>query len=139
MIAQAIDEVETAELPVLEFVAPMPGFPAHRKFVLVQTDEAGLLYSLTSIDTPDLRFLVVPPAPFFPDHTVDVDDDALLALGIPDAEDLLVLLVITAGETPAETTANLMAPIIVARSSHRAVQLVLGGSGLPVRAPLLVG
>ena len=128
MIAQAIDEVETAELPVLEFVAPMPGFPAHRKFVLVQTDEAGLLYSLTSIDTPDLRFLVVPPAPFFPDHTVDVDDDALLAL-----------LVITAGETPAETTANLMAPIIVARSSHRAVQLVLGGSGLPVRAPLLVG
>ena len=42
MIAQAIDEVETAELPVLEFVAPMPGFPAHRKFVLVQTDEAFL-------------------------------------------------------------------------------------------------
>ncbi len=139
MIAQAIDEVETAELPVLEFVAPMPGFPAHRRFVLVQTDEAGLLYSLTSIDTPELRFLVVPPAPFFGDYSVDIDDESLLALGIPDADDLLVLLVITAGETPADTTANLMAPIVVAQSSRRAVQLVLGGSGLPVRAPLLVG
>src|ERR1051325_4487857 len=97
MIAQAIDEVETAELPVLEFVAPMPGFPAHRRFVLVQTDEAGLLYSLTSIDTPELRFLVVPPAPFFPDYAVDVDDDAIEALGAPDAGELLVLLVVYRG------------------------------------------
>ena len=98
-----------------------------------------MLYSLTSIDTPELRFLVVPPAPFFPDYAVDIDDESLLALNIPDAEDLLILLVITAGDTPADTTANLMAPIIVAKSSHRAVQLVLGGSGLPVRAPLLAG
>ena len=139
MIAQTLDVVETGELPVLEFVAPMPGFPAQRRFVLVQMDDAGLLYSLTSMDQPELRFLVVPPAPFFTDYTVEVDDESLVALGLPDADDLLVLLVLTAGETPAETTANLMAPIVVAQSSRRAVQLVLGGSGLPVRAPLLVG
>ena len=139
MIAQVMDVVETAELPVLEFVAPMPGFPAHRRFVLVRTDEEGVLYTLTSADNPELRFLVVPPAPFFPDYAVDIDDESLLALGIPDADDLLILLLITAGETPAETTANLMAPIVVAQSSRRAVQLVLGGSGLPVRAPLLAG
>jgi flagellar assembly factor FliW len=139
MIAQTIDVVETAELPVLEFVAPMPGFPGLRSFVLVQADEAGVLYTLTSVENPELRFLVVPPPPFFPDYTVEVDDDALLALGIPDADDLLVLLVITAGESPVDTTANLMAPIVVAQSSRRAVQLVLAGSGLPVRAPLLGG
>ena len=139
MIAQAIDVVETGEPPVLDFVAPLPGFPTQRRFVLVERDDAGLLYSLTSIDAPELRFLVVPPAPFFPDYSVEVDDESLVALGLPDAEDLLVLLVLTAGETPAETTANLMAPIVVAQSSRRAVQLVLGGSGLPVRAPLLAG
>ena len=102
-------------------------------------DDAGLLYSLTSMDQPELRFLVVPPAPFFTDYTVEVDDESLVALGLPEAEDLLVLVVLTAGETPAQTTANLMAPIVVAQSSRRAVQLILGGSGLPVRAPLLVG
>jgi len=139
MIAQTLDVVETGELPVLEFVAPMPGFPAQRRFVLVQMDDAGLLYSLTSMDQPELRFLVVPPAPFFTDYTVEVDDESLVALGLPEAEDLLVLVVLTAGETPAQTTANLMAPIVVAQSSRRAVQLILGGSGLPVRAPLLVG
>jgi flagellar assembly factor FliW len=139
MIAQTLDVVETGELPVLEFVAPMPGFPAQRLFALVEMDEAGLLYSLTSVDAPELRFLVVPPGPFFADYAIDIDDESLVALGLPDADDLLVLLVLTAGETPAETTANLMAPIVVAQSSRRAVQLVLGGSGLPVRAPLLVG
>ena len=139
MIAQTLDVVETGELPVLEFVAPMPGFPVQRRFVLVQMDDAGLLYSLTSMDQPELRFLVVPPAPFFTDYTVEVDDESLVALGLPEAEDLLVLVVLTAGETPAQTTANLMAPIVVAQSSRRAVQLILGGSGLPVRAPLLVG
>ena len=139
MIAQAIEVVETGDLPVLEFVAPLPGFPTQRRFVLVERDDSGLLYSLTSIDAPELRFLVVPPAPFFPEYSVDVDDESLVALGLPEADDLLVLLVLTAGETPAQTTANLMAPIVVARSNRRAVQLVLGGSNLPVRAPLLAG
>ena len=139
MIAQAVDVVETGDLPVLEFVAPLPGFPTQRRFVLLERDEAGLLYSLTSIDSPELRFLVAPPAPFFPNYSIEVDDESLVALGLPDAEDLLILLVLTAGETPAETTANLMAPIVVARSSRRAVQLVLSTGGLPVRAPLLAG
>jgi flagellar assembly factor FliW len=139
MTAQVIDAPETAELPVLEFVAPMPGFPEQRRYVLVRLEDAGVLYSLTSIDVPDLRFLVVPPAPFFPDYAVDVDDDVLLALGMPHADDLLVLLVITAGDTLADTTVNLMAPIIVNQRSHCAVQLVLGNSGLPVRTPLVAG
>jgi flagellar assembly factor FliW len=139
MTAQVIDVAETAELPVLEFVAPMPGFPEQRRFVLIRLEDAGVLYSLTSIDVADLRFLVVPPAPFFPDYAIDLDNDAQLSLGMPEAEDVLVLLVVTAGDTLADTTVNLMAPIVVNQRNHRAVQVVLGASGLPVRAPLLGG
>jgi len=42
------------------------------------------------------------------------------------------MVVITAGVD--ETTANLLAPIVLDRDSMRAVQVVLSGSGLPVRA-----
>ena len=139
MTAQLIDVTETAELPVLEFVAPMPGFPEQRRFVLVRLEDEGVLYSLTSIEVPHLRFLVVPPTPFFPDYEIDIDNESLVALGLPEADDLLVLLVITAGDTLADTTVNLMAPIVVNQRSRCAVQLVLGASGLPVRAPLLAG
>src|SRR5689334_19337978 len=138
-VIDAIENVETAELPVIEFVAPMPGFPALRRFVLVRLDDAGLLYALTSVDRPDLRFMVAPPAPFFPEYAVDVDDESLESLGSPDAEELLMLLVINPGEAVGEATANLLAPILVAQGSRRAVQLILSRTGLPVRAPLLVG
>lgn len=128
---------EATDVPVIEFVAPMPGFPMERRFVLIRLDDAGVLYALTSVEDADLRFLVVPPAPFFSDYAPQIDDESLAALGAPDGSGLLVLLVVTAGDTAGESTANLMAPIILHESSRRAVQLVLAGSDLPVRAALM--
>lgn len=121
-------------LPTIELAAPMPGFPAHRRFVLVRLDEDGLLYALTSLDDSELRFLVVPPMPFFPDYAPVIGDETLEILGGPDADQLLLMLVVTAGESM--TSANLLAPIVIDQASRRAVQVVLTGSGLPVRAPL---
>ncbi|GAA0732457.1 flagellar assembly protein FliW [Dactylosporangium roseum] len=129
---------ETATLPVIDFVSPIPGFPDDRRFVLVRLDEVGVLYALTSVDSTGLRFLVVPPAQFFPDYEAEVDDDTLAALGVTDQSDLLVLLVVTAGDGAQDATVNLMAPIVLDQRSRRAVQLVLSRSGLPVRQKLLV-
>jgi flagellar assembly factor FliW len=127
---QAPDEIE---LPTIEFAVPLPGFPGHRDFVLVRLDEAGLLYALQAVDDKDLRFLVVPPAPFFPDYAPEVDDETLELLGRPDADQLLLLLVVTAAE--ARVTANLLAPIVLDQGNRRAIQVVLTGSGLSVREP----
>jgi flagellar assembly factor FliW len=120
------------DLPIITMAVPMPGFPAHRQFVLVRLNDSGLLYAFTSIDDPSLRFLVAPPEPFFPDYAPEIENEVLAALNTKDPDRLLVLVVITAGVN--ETTANLLAPIIVDRDSHRAMQLVQNGSQLPVRA-----
>ncbi|GAA2654175.1 flagellar assembly protein FliW [Paractinoplanes durhamensis] len=119
-------------LPTIRMAVPMPGFPAHRDFVLVRLNEDGLLYAFTSIQDPDLRFLVAPPEPFFPDYAPEIDDEVFQALNTKDPDRLLLMAVITAGAD--ETTANLMAPIVVDRDTMRAVQVVLSGSGYPVRA-----
>jgi flagellar assembly factor FliW len=124
-------------LPTIELAAPRPGFPAHRRFVLVRLDEEGLLYALTSMDDSELRFLVVPPAPFFPDYAPEIGDEALELLGNPDADQLLLMLVVTAGKS--DTSANLLAPIVIDQASRRAIQVVLIGSGLSVRQPLAAG
>ncbi|GGK18301.1 hypothetical protein GCM10010124_08600 [Pilimelia terevasa] len=124
------------ELPVIEFVAPLPGFPRHRAFALVRLDEDGLLYALTSVDDPGLRFLVAPPAPFFPAYAPEVPEEALELLGTDDLARILLLLVITTGESVAESTANQLAPILIDQVSRKALQVVLSGSDLPVRAEL---
>ena len=139
---KAVENAEMAEadleIPVLEFVSPMPGFPGHRQFVLVRVHEEGVLYALTSVTDPDLRFLVVPPAPFFPDYEPEIDDESLSALRATEADagNLAILLVVTAGDTAGSSTANLMAPIIVNESNRTACQLVLGGDW-PIRAVLM--
>jgi flagellar assembly factor FliW len=119
-------------LPTISMAVPMPGFPAHREFVLVRLNEDGLLYAFTSVEDPELRFLVAPPEPFFPDYAPEIENEVFAALNTKDPERLLVMVVITAGVN--ETTANLLAPIVVDRDSMRAQQVVLSGSSLPVRA-----
>ncbi|MEU8608308.1 flagellar assembly protein FliW [Actinoplanes sp. NPDC048791] len=120
------------DMPIIDMAVPMPGFPAHRQFVLVRLNDNGLLYAFTSVDDPSLRFLVAPPEPFFPDYAPEIENDVFAALNTKDPDRLLVMVVITAGVQ--ETTANLLAPIIVDRDSRRAMQVVLSGTDMPVRA-----
>ena len=122
------------DMPILDMASPMLGFPAHRQFVLVRLNDAGLLYAFTSVADPELRFLVAPPEPFFPDYAPEIDNSVLAALNTKDPDRLLIMVVISAGAE--ETTANLLAPIIVDRDSHRAMQVVLNDSNMPVRAVL---
>ncbi|GAA1137865.1 hypothetical protein GCM10009606_17200 [Nocardioides aquiterrae] len=125
-----------SDLPIIEMVRPMPGFPDRRRFALVRLDPAGDLCSMTSLDEPDLRFLVVPPARFFPDYAPEVEDDVLADLEIESEEDVLLLVVLRAGSSLASTTANLAAPVLVNTATRRGGQIVLDQPGLPIAAPL---
>jgi flagellar assembly factor FliW len=130
--------VEFDTAPAIEFVSAMPGFPNHRQFTLARLHDQDLLYALTSVDDPALRFLVVPPVPFFPDYAPEFDDETRKLLDVHDADQVILLLVVTPGRDGTGASANLLAPIVVDRRSRRAAQVVLDGSGLPVRAPLVV-
>jgi flagellar assembly factor FliW len=125
------------DIPVIELVHPMPGFPDLARFALVQVDDDGVLCSLTSLDRPGLRFLVVPPVQFFPDYAPEVEEDVLGDLGTAAVDDLLVLCVLTAGESLATTTANLAAPLVVDTVTHRGLQVVLDDPSLSVATPLI--
>lgn len=125
------------EIPVIELARPLPGFPEQRRFALVKVDDDGVLCALRSLDDPDLRFLVANPVPFFPDYAPEVDDTVVADLGIADAAEVLVLLVLTAGESLADTTANLLAPILVNTANRRAAQVILDDATLTVATPLV--
>ena len=125
------------EIPVLELVEPMPGFPDQRRFTLVRLDDAGVLCALCSLDDPDLRFLVVPPAVFFDDYFPVISDETVTALGIESPDDVLVLAVVNPGESATSATVNLLAPVLVNTGNRRATQVILDDASLPVRAPLV--
>jgi flagellar assembly factor FliW len=132
-------QAHTPELPALEFVGPVAGFPELRSFVLTELDPDSVVRSLRSLDDPDVRFLVIPPGPFFPDYVPEISGDWAETLGLADADDALVLVIVNFGSSLAEATVNLLAPVVINTGTRRAAQVVLADTALSLRAPLPVG
>ncbi|NYD24571.1 flagellar assembly protein FliW [Kineococcus aurantiacus] len=122
----------------IEFVAPLMGFAEQTTFHLLPLDEEGTLSSLRAADGSGVRLVVVAPGRFFPDYAPRVDDEVVHALDLQDASEAVVLNVVNIGDDPATATVNLLAPIVVNQRTLRAAQVVLAGTELPLRAPLLV-
>jgi len=122
-------------LPELTFEGGIAGFPGSERFALVEVPECGPLFRLTSLDEPDLEFVVAPPAVFFPDYAPEIDDTAADRLELSDAADALLLVVLTLGADVSRATANLLAPVVVNQRTGRAAQVVAQGDH-SLRAPL---
>lgn len=122
--------------PLLEMVEPLAGFDDQRSFALVGLDDDGTMSRLQASDRADLSFLVVSPGLFFPDYAPFIDDTVRSALDIRGPDELLLLLLVHPAATLADTTANLLAPVVVNTRTGRAAQVVLGDWSLPIRAPL---
>src|SRR5205823_5653852 len=101
-------------------------------------DEDGTPFSvLRCLDDPDLQFVVVPPAAFFPEYQVDLDEETADRIDLRSENDADTYVIITLGDTPSDATANLLGPIVVNKRNREAVQAVLAASGYELRAPLL--
>lgn len=124
------------EIPLIEMVQPIPGFPGCRVFALVRLDDSGVLCALRSVEEPGLRFLVVPPGMFFDGYEPEIDDTVAESLGIESPTDVLVLVVVNPGDGAWDATANLRAPVLVNTANRRACQAILD-EDLPVRARLV--
>lgn len=117
----------------VRFIEPLPGFDG-ADYTIDPIDDQGLLYSLRSVDAPDLRFVLAAAPAFFPDYTPAISGSFAGPLG---ADEVDLLLVLTIGTGLQDATANLRAPVALARSTGRAVQVILEDEGLSMREPLL--
>ncbi len=127
----------TEALPELVFESPMPGLEHLSRFALVRLDDVGALFRLQSLEDANVRLVVAAPWLCAPDYTPQLDDDTCATLDLRSGSDAVLLLVVSPGETPAESTVNLLAPIVVNVGTGRAAQVVLTESVHPLRAPLV--
>lgn len=122
-------------------VEPIAGFDADTYFTLSPIDEAGYLQSLRSVRDPELRFVISPAEVFFaayrdslvPIVTAPVAD-VLATADDPAAQQMYLML--TIGNSLADTTANLRAPLVVDKNTGRAIQVILDDDTFPLRQPL---
>jgi len=127
--------VEVDDHSVVEFPAGIIGFPDQRRYALVAAEESGLYSWLQSVDEPDLAFLALVPAPFFPDYAPVIPDEDCESIGLTDPEDAQVLCLVTVGDEL--ITANLLGPIVLNVRNRKARQVVLTDGSLSTKAPVL--
>lgn len=123
------------QLSTLTVLGGLTGFPESVRYALVEVPEAPPLFLLKSVDQPGLEFVVAPPVLFFPDYAPEIDEASAERLGLTDAADALLLVVLTIGAAASSTTANLLAPIVIHEQTRVAAQVVLQ-QDWPLRAPL---
>ncbi len=132
----AEEEIRT-ETVEITFPAGLPGFPHSHHFQLEAWGEDETPFSImTSVEDPDLGFVVAQPWLFYPEYEFDLDEGISQRLGLDGPGDALVLCVLTLHDRPELATINLLGPIVINRYTHEACQAVLDPSLFNVSAPL---
>jgi len=117
----------------VRFIEPLPGFEG-ADYTFDPIDHNGLLWSLRSVEQPEIRFVLAAAAAFYPEYRPEISGTLAGPLG---ADEIDLLLVLTIGTGLRDATANLRAPIALARESGRAVQVILDDEILSMREPLV--
>jgi flagellar assembly factor FliW len=132
--APAVEDIVTST-PVLNFSLGLPGFPDVRRFAISELAPDSPFSVMKCVDT-ELEFIVTSPAFFFPDYAPDIDDAVIMRLGIERPEQALVMVIVNVAASLADTTANLLGPIIANVDTWEAAQAVLATGDWSVKTPL---
>ncbi|MFE8701661.1 flagellar assembly protein FliW [Cytobacillus sp. FJAT-54145] len=129
-------EVELKEEETLHFPQGVFGFPEEKKFVVLPLTEDQSLFTLQSLKTTGLAFVITSPFQFFPTYEFDLEDHILEELKIKSQEEIQVFSILTIYDPFEKTTANLMAPVIINAKERVAKQVVLNNANYLTKQPL---
>jgi flagellar assembly factor FliW len=133
--------VTVDESSTIEFPEGLPGFEECRRFVPLQHPERAGLVFLQSLERTELCFLALPARAVRRDYELALSGEDTALLGFPEgvrpelgSEVLaLAILCLAEGQPP---TANLLAPVVIATRTRRAVQAIRPDQLYGCREPL---
>ena len=119
---------------LVTFIAPPPGLSPLVDFDLEPVAEADGLYTLRSLEAPDIRLFVIDAPVYLPDYNPEMSVQQLESIGATESSEVRVLVVTTLSD--GGPSANLMAPILMHAASGEATQVILDGDDWPLRMQL---
>lgn len=120
---QAIDS-DLDRSKIITFAEGIPAFEEEKEYYLFPLQEGSPFFYLKSANS-DLCLLMADPFTFFPDYQIDFPDPLLDVLGASrSTSGLMVFCILTLGKEFKETTANLLAPVIINAESRKGMQFI---------------
>jgi flagellar assembly factor FliW len=130
-------EIEINEETVITFPNGILGFPKYTKYALIDVDENSPLKWLHSVEEPSLAFVVTDPNLFKPDYTIDAWKKDLEDIDVTNAEEVIVIVLVTVPRDPSKMTANLKGPVLINTKNNLAKQLIVDNQDYDIKYRLL--
>jgi flagellar assembly factor FliW len=118
-------EIDISDDSIIQFPEGIPGFEELQQFALITVEEHGPLEYIQSVEDGELAFIVIDPFLCFPDYDIQLPEQAVEQLSLAGSEDILIRTTVSIRGDIETATTNLVAPIIINRSSRIGKQVIL--------------
>ena len=115
------------------------GFEDIKKYVLLQEEKSGAIWSLQAAGRRYPSFIVVDPFMLVSGYKLTLGSDDLKALGSPDKSDICCMAVAVIKKNLSDSVVNLKSPIVINVKNKTGRQVIMETSEYPVRFPLFKG
>lgn len=119
----------------VEFRKPLLGFDNLNKFEILDVEANPLFKEINSTKDKNISFLSISPFAVDEDYEIDLSDSDIEDLEIENPEDVILLNIITLGESLATSTVNMRAPIVLNINKELASQIVIQNDKYDIKTP----
>ena len=130
-------EIEYEPASVLNFPEGLIGFEDLHDFVVMPNEKEGPLFWIQSIEDSQVALVLTDPSNFFPTYNVVPEELERKKIKLDENGECFSLVVVTVHQDR-KITLNLVAPILFAPQSNKAIQVILENSGYDIQTPLPV-
>ena len=121
----------------IRFEKGIPGFEDLKNFKILDLEDNKQFKILQSNESENISFVVTSPFEIYKEYVIDLNNETIKELKIRNSEDVLVLSIITLGETLEKSTLNLKAPLIINIQNKLGRQLILQSEKYETKHPLI--
>ena len=129
-------ELEVDQAKTITFPNGILGLEAYKAYAVFEMPDNPKFRCLQSIEETQIAFILINPWDFFKDYDIDISDEELKTIQIKSVEQIVVFNIVTFQENIMESTANLLAPIIINTDIKEAAQIVLREDQYTTKHPI---
>lgn len=118
-------EIDYTKEELLTFRKGLFGFEDEQSFLLLPFSDAGTLFSLQSVRTPELAFTLMHPFSLDASYAPVLSADELKTLGVEKSEDLYYYVLCTVKTPVDDSTINMKCPLAINPDTRQGLQAIL--------------
>jgi len=134
---QNLPLVQYSENSIIRFDEGLIGFSDCKSFVLLESEGIAPFRRLQSTERDDVGFLVLDTAYLTKEFPSLIPERDWESIGLTDPAARLAFVICIIGPTPAQSTANLQAPLIINYANMTGRQMIIGDTQFSSRHPLV--